>query len=168
RDAATAKEGRWHQAPGAALLTALRERLGDVPLVAEDLGLITDEVRELRDRFGLPGMVVLQFAFDGLPDNPHEPARHRRNAVVYTGTHDNDTTAGWLAGVDDDTRRRIEQAFGHSDQRVPHELIEAAYASAAQLAIVPLQDLMGLGADARMNTPGTIQDNWNWRFRWQD
>jgi 4-alpha-glucanotransferase len=167
-DAATARDGQWREAPGAALLAALRERLGDVPLVAEDLGLITDEVRELRDRFDLPGMVVLQFAFDGLPDNPHEPASHRRNAVVYTGTHDNNTAVGWLASVDADTRRRIESAFGHADDRIPDELIETAYASAAQLAIVPLQDLMGLGADARMNTPGTTEGNWSWRFHWSD
>lgn len=167
-EAATARDGQWRQAPGAALLGALRERLGDVPLVAEDLGLITDEVRALRDRFDLPGMVVLQFAFDGLPDNPHEPERHTRNAVVYTGTHDNNTTVGWLAGADPDTRHRVERRFGHADARVADDLIEAAYASPAQLAVIPLQDLLGLGAAARMNTPGTIEGNWAWRFEWSD
>lgn len=166
--AKTAREGRWRKAPGQRLLSRLYEHFGDLPVVAEDLGMITDEVRDLRDDFRLPGMAVLQFAFDGLPDNPHAPREHTRNAVVYTGTHDNDTVVGWFGSVDADTKRRIHQGFGRSDVRMPEDLIDAAYASPAQLAIVPLQDLMALGANARMNKPGTTEGNWRWRFVWQD
>lgn len=165
--AATAREGRWQKAPGDQLLATLKARLGDVPLVAEDLGLITDEVRELRDRFELPGMVVLQFAFDGLPDNPHVPERHRRNQVVYTGTHDNDTAVGWYAKLDDVTRSHVRHMFG-ADPKMPDALIDAAYASPALLAVVPMQDLLGLGSEARMNRPGSTEDNWRWRFAWHD
>src|SRR5690606_3373723 len=135
--------------------------------VAEDLGLITDEVRALRDRFELPGMVVLQFAFDGLPDNPHVPASHRPNQVVYTGTHDNDTVVGWYASIDDATRERVRAAFG-GDPKVPEAFIDTAYASPARLAVVPLQDLLGLGSEARMNRPGSTEGNWRWRFAWDD
>ncbi|HEX7080513.1 MAG TPA: 4-alpha-glucanotransferase [Gammaproteobacteria bacterium] len=166
--AASAREGRWREAPGAALLETVRARFGSMPLVAEDLGLITDEVRALRDRFELPGMVVLQFAFDGLPDNPHVPEHHRRNEVVYTGTHDNDTVVGWYASLDDATRARVDAALGSSPPDLPAALIEKAYASPAQLAIVPMQDLMGLGSEARMNRPGTAEGNWGWRFDWRD
>jgi len=163
----TAREGRWRKAPGDKLLETLEARLGDVPLVAEDLGLITDEVRALRDRFELPGMVVLQFAFDGLPDNPHVPASHRPNQVVYTGTHDNDTVVGWYASIDDATRERVRAAFG-GDPKVPEAFIDTAYASPARLAVVPLQDLLGLGSEARMNRPGSTEGNWRWRFAWDD
>jgi len=165
--AETAREGRWRKAPGDKLLETLEARLGKVALVAEDLGLITDEVRALRDRFDLPGMVVLQFAFDGLPDNPHVPASHRRNQVVYTGTHDNDTAVGWYASIDDATRERVRHAF-NGDPKMPDAFLDAAYASPAQLAIAPMQDLLGLGSDARMNRPGSIGENWRWRFAWRD
>src|SRR5690606_15798044 len=147
---------------------------GDVPLVAEDLGLITDEVRGLRDRFGLPGMVVLQFGFDGKPDNPHLPANHRENSVAYTGTHDNDTTEGWYETLDDGTRAWVRETLTRSapgaDADAPaHELAAAAaYASRACLAIVPLQDLLGLSSQSRMNTPGTTLGNWRWRFDWSE
>jgi 4-alpha-glucanotransferase len=167
----TARHGEWRPAPGDALLAAVRARLGDVPLVAEDLGLITDEVRALRDRFELPGMVVLQFGLDGKADNPHLPVNHRENAVVYTGTHDNDTTAGWYATLDDGTRayarETLAAAPGVDADASAHELLAAAaYASRARLAIVPLQDLLGLGSQSRMNMPGTTLDNWRWRFDW--
>jgi 4-alpha-glucanotransferase len=112
-------------------------------------------------------MVVLQFAFDGKPDNPHLPVHHRRNAVVYTGTHDNDTTVGWYAGLSDDSRRVVQQMLGLGEPpKVPDFLIDAAYASNANLAIVPLQDLLGLDSSARMNSPGTVMANWRWRFSW--
>jgi 4-alpha-glucanotransferase len=168
----TARHGEWRKAPGDALLEVVRRRLGDVPLVAEDLGLITDEVRALRDRFALPGMVVLQFGFDGKPDNPHLPANHRENAVVYTGTHDNDTTEGWYATLDDRMRAQVratlERSTGGVREDAPaHQLAAAAaYASRACLAVVPMQDLLGLGSQSRMNTPGTTLDNWRWRFDW--
>jgi 4-alpha-glucanotransferase len=164
--AKTAREGRWQKAPGEKLLETLKTKLGEVPLVAEDLGLITDEVRALRDRFELPGMVVLQFAFDGLPDNPHVPASHRRNQVVYTGTHDNDTAVGWYATIDDATRARVRHFF-NGDPVMPDAFLDTVYASPAQLAIVPLQDLIGLGSEARMNRPGSVEGNWRWRFEWR-
>ena len=166
-DAASAREGRWQQAPGQALLAALRDRIPDFPLVAEDLGTITPSVRQLRDEFDLPGMLVLQFAFDGSPDNPYLPANHVVNAVVYTGTHDNDTTLGWYEGLEPNTKDYVSQCLGNYDD-VPLALITAAYESTANLCILPLQDLLGLGADARMNRPGEIEDNWRWRFQWEE
>jgi 4-alpha-glucanotransferase len=167
--AATAREGQWRKAPGAELLTALRASLGEIPLVVEDLGMITDEVRELRDRFELPGMVVLQFAFDGKPDNPHLPANHRTNSVVYTGTHDNDTTLGWYASLDEAARGRVQRALGGDGRApMPDSLIDAAYESRARLAMIPLQDLLGLGDTGRMNSPGTVYGNWSWRFSWDE
>ncbi len=164
--ASTAREGAWRPVPGRELLSSLRERLGSLPLVAEDLGIITPAVEALRDEFDLPGMLVLQFAFDGSDDNPYLPARHRENAVVYTGTHDNDTTVGWYSSLDPQSRDRVRQVLG--DDRMPDALIRAACESPARLAIIPMQDLLGLGSEARMNTPGTTSGNWRWRFEWGD
>ncbi|HEU4617413.1 MAG TPA: 4-alpha-glucanotransferase [Gammaproteobacteria bacterium] len=166
--AETAREGHWRRGYGAELLARLQQRLGRVPLVAEDLGIITDDVRALRDRFGLPGMAVLQFAFDGKDDNPHLPRNQRRNEVVYTGTHDNDTTVGWYLEQDERTKRRVAEQLGLDAVRVPDDLVEAAYASPAALAVIPMQDLMALGSAARMNTPGSAGGNWGWRFRWDE
>jgi len=167
--APNAKVGRWRRGRGDALLGALRARSGNAPLVAEDLGLITDEVRALRDRYELPGMVVLQFAFDGSPDNPHLPRHHRRNCVVYTGTHDNDTTVGWYASLDPRTRDVVHAMLGVGPTPpVPDFLIDAAYASTAVLAVIPMQDLLARDSGARMNTPGTLVGNWRWRFDWND
>jgi 4-alpha-glucanotransferase len=124
-------------------------------------------VRALRDRFGLPGMVVAQFAFDGKADNPHLPANHVPNSVAYTGTHDNDTTVGWWAGLDAGARDGVKRALElGGEPRVPEFLIDAVYASGARLAVVPMQDLLGLGSDSRMNSPGTVIGNWRWRFTW--
>jgi len=168
-DAHTARLGEWRHGRGDALLAALRARLGATALVAEDLGLITDEVRALRDRFELPGMVVLQFAFDGSPDNPHLPEYHPENAVVYTGTHDNDTTVGWYASLEPRARDVVHAKLGVGPTPpVPDFLIDAAYASNAALAILPMQDLLALDSRARMNTPGTATGNWHWRFAWSD
>jgi 4-alpha-glucanotransferase len=167
--APTARLGQWRRGRGDALLAALRRKLGAVPLVAEDLGIITDDVRALRDRFELPGMIVLQFAFDGSADNPHLPRHHRRNAVVYTGTHDNDTTVGWYTSLDSRTRDAVQRALGVGPSPpVPEFLVDAAYASNAALAVVPMQDLLGLDSGARMNRPGTLVGNWQWRFDWPD
>jgi 4-alpha-glucanotransferase len=167
--AKTAKTGVWRHGRGQELLTALRAAYGDLPLVAEDLGIITDEVRALRDRFELPGMVVLQFGFDGTQDNPHLPQHHRRNAVVYTGTHDNDTTVGWYASLDDHARAVVARSLDlPAEPVVPDFLVEAAYRSNAALAILPMQDLLKLGSAARMNSPGTVVGNWRWRFKWDD
>jgi 4-alpha-glucanotransferase len=165
--ATTAKAGHWRPGRGAALLTAVRAALGELPIVAEDLGIITDDVRALRDRFGLPGMIVLQFAFDGSPANPHLPQQHRRNAVVYTGTHDNDTTVGWYRSLDANARGVVHRMLGVGDApAVPDLLVAAAYESNATLAVVPLQDLLGLDSASRMNAPGTVAGNWQWRFAW--
>jgi len=165
--AKTAREGEWRHSPGDALLAAVLRELGRVPIVAEDLGIITDDVRALRDRFELPGMVVLQFGFDGAESNPHLPRNHRANSVVYTGTHDNDTVVGWYAGLDDHARDTVRRFLGEPPAGgIADWLIDAAYGSRAALAVVPLQDLLGLGSAARMNEPGTVEGNWRWRFSW--
>jgi 4-alpha-glucanotransferase len=159
-----ARGGAWCRTPGRALLKALKTELSVLPFVAEDLGFITPDVEALRRRFRLPGMRVLQFGFDGDPYNPHLPHMHRHNSVVYTGTHDNDTSAGWFAGLDRDTQRRVESYLGTDARAMPEALIRAACASVAALAVVPLQDVLGLGAAARLNTPGTAQGNWSWKM----
>jgi 4-alpha-glucanotransferase len=162
-DAPTAKDGRWVKGPGAEVLAALVDEAGPGTLVAEDLGVITPEVEELRVRFGLPGMKVLQFAFDGEADNPYLPERHGLGNVVYTGTHDNDTTVGWWAEVDEKTRARARARLLVPDESMPWALIRLAFSSTARLAVVPAQDLLGLDSDSRMNTPGTDEGNWSWR-----
>ncbi len=162
----TAIDGRWVKAPGDALLNAVKGHFGTLPLVAEDLGIITEEVVRLRKRHGLPGMRILQFAFDGHPENPYLPHNHTQDSVVYTGTHDNDTTLGWWDGLDAGTRQRIVEYLGLSPEPMPWPLIRAAFESVAHLVILPLQDVLGLGSEARMNTPGTTEGNWRWRFAW--
>ena len=157
-----ARGGAWRRTPGRALLQSLQQELSVLPLVAEDLGLITPDVEALRRRFRLPGMRVLQFAFDGDPANPHLPHMHRHNSVVYTGTHDNDTTLGWFATLEPQAQRRVAAYLGSTS--MPQALIRAACASVAQLAVVPMQDLLGLGSAARFNTPGTMQGNWSWKL----
>jgi len=164
----TAVIGRWVPGPGDALFEALREAFPRLPLVAEDLGIITPEVEALRDRFGFPGMKILQFAFDGSPDNPYLPAHHPVNSVVYTGTHDNDTSCGWFASLNDDARRHVSALLSEwSREPMPWALIETALASPAQLAMVPMQDFLALGSEARMNVPAQTEGNWRWRFCWQ-
>jgi 4-alpha-glucanotransferase len=159
----TALHGRWVPGPGAALLDALRERLGGLPLVAEDLGTITPEVERLRREFGLPGMKVLQFAFDGDPDNWYLPANHEVLSVVYTGTHDNDTTLGWWAQQPAEQRRNVVPHLLDPTEPMPWALVRLAMASVATLAVVPAQDLLELGSESRMNTPGTPTGNWTWQ-----
>ncbi|MCP9790688.1 4-alpha-glucanotransferase [Vulcanococcus limneticus] len=170
--ASTAIEGRWHPSPGEALLRRLRRHLhrravggADVPLIAEDLGVITPEVEALRDRHGLPGMKILQFAFDGNPDNAYLPANYQGSHwVVYTGTHDNATCIGWWNGLGEEERRRVEVCVGGPVHAPGWQLLELALASRAGLAVVPLQDLLHLGDAARFNTPGTSSGNWEWRL----
>jgi len=164
--AATAAAGHWVPGPGAELFEALGQSLGDLPLVAEDLGVITPAVDALRVQFALPGMKVLQFAFDGSPHNPYLPHMHAQDFVVYTGTHDNDTTAGWFAALDAATQARVLDYLGLPGEPMPWPLVRCALASVARLAMIPMQDLLGLGAEHRMNTPGTTSDNWRWRFEW--
>ena len=162
-EAPTAKEGHWEPSPGREVLTALLETSGEGTLVAEDLGVITQEVDHLRLEFGLPGMKVLQFAFDGDPDNFYLLEQHVPNSVVYTGTHDNDTTLGWWQALDDHARAYVAEHLPATDEPMPWALVEAAFASVARLAVVPAQDLLELGSEARMNTPGTEAGNWAWQ-----
>ncbi len=162
----TAINGKWVKAPGKALLAALKKEFGDIPLVAEDLGIITPEVDALRMEFKLPGMKILQFAFGDNADNPYLPHNYDHNSVVYTGTHDNDTTLGWFNGLQDHEKARIYGYLGCSQASMPYLLVGTAFASVANLAIVPMQDILELGSDCRMNTPGTVEGNWQWQFSW--
>jgi 4-alpha-glucanotransferase len=156
----TAKQGHWRPGPGADLFAAVRDELGGLPLIAEDLGHITPPVYRLRDELGLPGIVVLLWAFRGRAHNPHALERHHRRLVVYTSTHDTETAVGWW----DRLRPRARSATG-LDPAEPHwSLIELAYASRASLAIVPAQDVLGLGSEARMNRPGRTDGNWAWQL----
>ncbi|MBV9830166.1 MAG: 4-alpha-glucanotransferase [Marmoricola sp.] len=162
-DAPTAREGHWVKGPGRAVLDALVEEAGEGTLVAEDLGVITPEVERLRIEAGLPGMKVLQFAFDGSPDNPHLPEQHREQSVVYTGTHDNDTTVGWWSSLHEPTREEVRRHLLDPTEPMPWALVRLAFSSVARLAVVPAQDLLALGSESRMNTPGTDTGNWSWR-----
>jgi 4-alpha-glucanotransferase len=159
--AKTAKNGRWLRGPGIEPFEAARRELGELPLVAEDLGRITPAVVALRDRLGIPGMVVMQFGFGGRRSNPHRLENHRENDVVYTGTHDHDTAVGWWRSLP----KRVQQASGLDPADPAWSLISAALSSRARLAIVPAQDVLSLGSEARLNTPGTVDGNWRWRLR---
>lgn len=164
-DEPTAVHGRWMAGPGTALFDALREALGDLPLVAEDLGFITQDVHDLRNAVGVPGMKILQFGF-GSNDSPHLPHRFDPHTVVYTGTHDNDTARGWFDSAAENEKENIASYLGcNSGDDVAWGLIRAAWTSVAATAIVPAQDILGLGSTARMNTPGEEHDNWTWRLR---
>ncbi len=160
----TAVNGRWVPGPGRMLFDAVRRALGRVPLVAEDLGTITPDVKRLLAELGLPGMKVLQFAFSE-PDSAYLPHRHVPNAVVYTGTHDNDTTRGWWGTLDPEAQRRARDYLGTTGAEIEWDLIRAAYSSVADRAIVPLQDVFSLGSEARMNNPALAEGNWGWRAR---
>jgi 4-alpha-glucanotransferase len=160
----TAVKGRWLRGPGRDLFAAVAAELGSLPVVAEDLGVITEPVVRLRKELGFPGMVVLQFALGGDPRNPHLPQNHERESVVYTGTHDNDTTVGWWESLSE-----AERAWTELDPADPAwSLIEVAWGSRAALAFAPMQDVLGLGSEARMNLPGTEHGNWEWRFGKRD
>jgi 4-alpha-glucanotransferase len=160
----TAINGRWEDAPGRALFTALRAVIPAPPIVAEDLGVITPEVEALRCEFGFPGMKILQFAFDSGPENPYLPHNYESDCVVYTGTHDNATTLGWWNGLDAGQRVRVGAYLGRSHPDIPRELIRLAMASIARLCIIPCQDLLGLDDSARFNRPGHAHGNWRWRL----
>ncbi len=164
---ATAINGCWVKAPGELLFNCLLQQFGKLSFVAEDLGIITPEVEALRDRYGFPGMRILQFAFDGGPENPYLPHNHTTNSAVYTGTHDNNTTLGWFSSLSHDAQRHILEYLGEPEEPMPWPLINAALGSVARLAIIPMQDLLALGEEHRMNTPGTTQGNWRWRFQWE-
>jgi 4-alpha-glucanotransferase len=165
-DEETAVNGRWVPGPGAALFEKLDAELGDLPIIAEDLGLITPEVEELRDQFNLPGMRVLHFAFGDDAKNPYLPHNYSNpNTVVYTGTHDNDTTIGWFDSLEEWERERVQSYLGRDGSDIAWSLMRAAYASVADMAVVPLQDILRLGTEARMNVPGVTGGNWSWRYR---
>lgn len=166
----TAINGKWVTVPGKKLLTELFKTYKDLPLVAEDLGVITDEVLQLKNDFNLPGMKVLQFAFDGNNQNPHLPHHHHFNDAIYTGTHDNDTTLGWLSDESNYNKDYLEDYLSVDvarSEKTVMEIIRAAMASVSFLCILPLQDILMQDSSSRMNTPGTIGGNWNWRFDWQ-
>ncbi len=160
----TAKVGRWVPGPGAGLFEALRRELGALPLIAENLGLITPEVEALRKEVGAPGMRVLQFAFSG-PDNTYLPHHYDRNTVVYTGTHDNDTTVGWFVTREGDEERFVRRYVPGVERDPAGALFRLAWSSVADTAVAPLQDVLRLGTEARMNRPGVPANNWRWRFR---
>lgn len=163
----TAEHGRWRRSPGRALLRRLRAVRGGghLPLIAEDLGVITPAVEALRDGDRLPGMKILQFAFDGNPENPYLPQNFRGSDwVVYTGTHDNATCIGWWNALGQEERQRVEACLGAAVQAPGWQLLELALGSSAELAVVPLQDLLELGDEARFNSPGTTEGNWSWRL----
>jgi 4-alpha-glucanotransferase len=161
--ASTAKHGRWVKGPGKSLFEALHASLGELPIIAEDLGVITPAVHALRKRFALPGMRVLQFAFGGAPEDRFLPHNYRRETVVYTGTHDNDTTRGWYASIDEKERDFVRRYLARDGRDIAWDLIRLAWSSVADWAIVPLQDVLDLGSEARMNFPGRGEGNWGWR-----
>jgi 4-alpha-glucanotransferase len=160
----TAETGEWVPGPGGDLLLALQRALGKLPLIAEDLGVITPDVETLRDAFDLPGMRILQFAFDG-SENRFLPHNYSHNTVVYTGTHDNDTTLGWYSSLPDNVRDFFHRYYPWRDDDVAWGLIRLAWSSVADFAIVPLQDILSLPTEMRMNYPGRPSGNWRWRFR---
>jgi 4-alpha-glucanotransferase len=163
----SSKNGEWQPGPGADLFETIRMEFKKLPFVAEDLGDIDEDVIRLRNQFGFPGMKVLQFAFQkNMAKSIHTPHNYSGNSIVYTGTHDNNTTRGWYKSTDEDTRKRVQQYCGKelSEQNIADELIRLAYSSVANTAIVPLQDFLNLDESARMNTPSGPEDNWNWRF----
>jgi 4-alpha-glucanotransferase len=164
--APTAQSGKWVAGPGVDFFHVVQRELGALPFIAEDLGMITPDVYTLRDHFHLPGMRVLQFAFDGKSDNPYLPRNYDRNTVVYTGTHDNPTTRGWFDDLPDDKRQNLwnylKRPSGESGDAAP-ALVNMAWSSVAAVAMAPLQDLLNLGKEARMNVPGRAECNWSWR-----
>lgn len=162
----TAIDGEWLSCPGKELFTALQSEFGELPIIAEDLGLITDDVLELRDQFGFPGMKILQFAFDSDEKNNYLPHTYHSHCVVYTGTHDNNTVLGWYVGTHEENHKNVENYLGGQPaEGISRALIRMSHASVADLSIIPLQDILELDASGRMNTPGTTEGNWKWRFR---
>jgi len=163
----TAINGEWIPASGHELLAQFSEQSDVLPFIAEDLGVITPEVEKLRDDFNLPGMKVIQFAFTSDKTNENLPHNYSSNFVVFTGTHDNNTTLGWLRSAKGKEKKQIQNYLGKRKKQALRKSIEMAWSSSAKMAIIPLQDLLGLGSKARMNTPGTSSGNWGWRFQWR-
>jgi len=159
-----ATKGKWKKGPGKKLFNAIKKELGSLPVIAEDLGIITDKVEKLRDDLGLPGMKILQFAFDDSPNNAYLPHNYVKNCVVYTGTHDNDTTLGWYNSTDEKCQDYYRRYMNVSGENVSMDLIRLAVSSSADRAVYPLQDVLELDTDARFNTPGEAKGNWQWRY----
>jgi 4-alpha-glucanotransferase len=166
----TAMNGRWLPGPGEALFEAIEQALGPLPIIAEDLGIITPDVTALRKRFAVPGMAILQFAFsaDRKADAVYLPHNHERDSVVYTGTHDNDTTVGWWQQTSEPLRQHVRDYLATDGHDIAWTLIRAASASVADTAIHPMQDVLGLDSRHRMNFPGQADGHWGWRFGWGD
>lgn len=162
--AETAMEGKWVKAPGEALLQKIHDQFHPLPLIAEDLGIITEAVDELRNRFSIPGMKILQFAFGGGAENPYLPQNYEKNCVVYTGTHDNDTTLSWFNELDESLQAHVLDYLGKPSEAMPWPMIRAGLSSVSRLCMIPMQDLLALGEGHRMNTPGTQEGNWQWRY----
>lgn len=165
-DSLDARTGVWVPAPGDALLNSFMDFFHHIPIVAENLGLITPSVECLRKKFRLPGMSVLQFAFDNNPSNPHLPHNHEELSVAYTGTHDNDTTMGWYQTLNETDKAEIAEYCFHSKDSIAMLMNKMCLSSVAKFAVIPMQDLLQLDSSHRMNTPGTAQGNWAWRFAW--
>jgi len=168
--APTAEKGRWVKGPGAKLFNALKEQLGELPIIAEDLGIITGSVNELRDKFNFPGMNILQFAFGSGMETRFLPHNIKQNSVVYTGTHDNNTTRGYFEkekNKDNNIYSHAQEYLNYYGDDITQELIRIAYSSSADNVIIPMQDILNLDSDARMNFPGTLGGNWQWRFTWE-
>jgi len=161
---ATARNGEWIKCPGLEFFKAVHSFCPEAKIVAEDLGVITSEVEALRTATGLPGMAVLQFAFSGSADNAYLPHNYERNCVAYSGTHDNDTSIGWFENIDEDIRDQVRRYLNVSGKEIGWDLVRAVYKSSAYLGIVPLQDLLSLGSEARLNRPGSPVGNWQWRY----
>ena len=162
----TAVNGTWTKAPGATMFDAVFSALGKLPVIAEDLGIITPEVVALRERYDFPGMKIMQFAFDSGSSNSYLPHNHQKNSVVYTGTHDNDTTVGWYRSLSASQRKRVSNYVGSKEAGTVEAILRTVLMSVADTAIFPFQDLLNLGSEARMNVPGTAFGNWGWRFNW--
>lgn len=162
--AETAEHGKWVDVPGLELFSAVTRALGDLPVIAEDLGVMTPEVEALRDRFGFPGMRILQYAFSGDAKNRDLPHNYIPNSVAYTGTHDNDTTLGWWKSIGSNERIRCLKYLDSTESDINGKLIRLLYSSVADIVIISMQDILGLGSEARMNTPATSEGNWQWRL----
>lgn len=161
----TAVRGKWKEGPGKDFFRKVKDDLKELPIIAEDLGVITDEVEELRDYFNFPGMNVLQFGFNSQEDNDHLPHNYTKNSVVYTGTHDNNTVLGWYNNADEEAKEYAKEYLKASEDNICWDFLQVAWASVSKIAIAPLQDILSLNSEARMNTPGTTKGNWQWRYR---
>jgi 4-alpha-glucanotransferase len=163
-DSPTAIDGEWVKGPGFDLFKTIRSKLGKLPIIAEDLGVITDDVETLRKQAGLPGMKVLQFAFDGNTENPYLPYNITPDSVIYTGTHDNDTSMGWFNSLNENDKHHVRKYLGCADDKFLEKFLRTTLSSPSNLSIIPFQDVLGLDSKHRMNTPGTMSGNWQWRY----